>query len=104
MSKNDFVGKVFGEILCGSIGFSSVGSIQINPKDYVNANQQAILVIEQSENKQSQKFYRTKTGKCYHKGNCSCLKKFKIKVSQEEIEEAELNSCQKVVDREFPLL
>lgn len=47
----------------------------------------------EEDKKQSNKLYRTKTGKCFHKGNCKCLKKSKIKVSREEIKEADLKPC-----------
>lgn len=53
--------------------------------------------VNQSEveenKKQSNKLYRTKTGKCFHKENCKCLKKSKIKVNREEIKEANLKPC-----------
>ena len=47
----------------------------------------------EEDKKQSNKLYRTKTGKCFHKENCKCLKKSKIKVNREEIKEANLKPC-----------
>ncbi len=49
--------------------------------------------IEQQ--KRSETAYVTKSGKCYHKGNCSCLKKSKIAMSKDDAVKNHYYECSK---------
>ena len=93
-TKRNLVSGVVGGILCGVIGLTSF-SVGASEAKNINDNQVSSRVTVSENEKQSEGFYRTKTGKCYHKENCKCLRNSKIKVSQEEIKEAELKSCSK---------
>lgn len=52
--------------------------------------------------KKSSKFYKTKTGKCFHKLNCQYLKHSKIEVSKKEIKALKLKSCSKCLKNYNP--
>lgn len=98
-TQRNLIRKVISGVLGGVICLTTFGGLAVEVKG-VN-NNQVVSNAEIAENKkQSEQFYRTKTGKCYRKGNCSCLKKSKIKVTQEEIKEAELKPCKKCFKRE----
>ena len=97
--RNLFI-RVMGGILGIVIGLTS---FDVNASEITNLNsddKSSVILISEKESKQ---FYRTKTGKCYHKGNCKYLKKSKIKIDHEEIEEAGLKSCYKCSDKKEPL-
>ena len=93
-TKRKLVSKIVGGILCGVIGLTSFGGLSAEATDVSNKQATSSITVSEKE-KQSEQLYRTKTGKCYHKGNCACLKKSKIKVNQEEIKEADLKPCSK---------
>ena len=39
--------------------------------------------------------YTTRTGECYHRGSCSCLKKSKIRTTRGEAEKSGYRACSK---------
>lgn len=92
--KKSFVGRVGGVFLSAVFGLMSFGGLAVQAKG-VQDSQITSSVSEIENEKKSEQYYKTKTGKCYHKGSCSCLKKSKIEVSKEEIEKADLKPCSK---------
>ena len=101
--KKSFVGRVVGGVLSGIIWLMPSGGLALDNQNVIDSQipsssvsvKQNVNQDKKQDEKQSEQLYRTKTGKCYHKSNCSCLRNSKIKVSQEEIEEANLRSCSK---------
>lgn len=92
-----YVDKLVSAILGGVIGFTSFGifSHQTKNNNHIKSNV-AVLAVNKSENEEnSEQYYRTKTGKCYHKAKCSCLCKSKILLNDGEIEEFDLKPCSK---------
>ncbi len=94
IKKRNFAKRVAGVILCRVISLILLGGYTIEVKSIDNS--QIVNSVSVSENKKtSEQLYRTKTGKCYHKEGCQYLKKSKIKINEEEIKEADLESCSK---------
>ena len=93
-TKRNLISRVVGGILCGVIGLTSFSAGSSEAKN-TNDNQVSSSVTVSEKEKQSEQLYRTKTGKCYHKGNCKCLKNSKVNIHQEEIKEADLKQCSK---------
>ena len=93
-NKRNFMSRIIGVCLSGIIGLMSFGGLAVEAKN--NNSSQIETSVSASENeKKSEQYYRTKTGKCYHKEGCSHLKKSKIEVDNDEIEKAELRPCSK---------
>lgn len=92
--KRSLVSGVVSGVLGGVIGLTTFGGIKVEAKDLDNGQVTNSVAVLESE-KQSEHFYKTKTGKCYHKEGCSCLSKSKIEVNNEEIEKADLKPCSK---------
>lgn len=124
ISKKRTVVKVFACILCIGIGtlsgiIPSIGAENVSDIEQINTfspknSQKADNEVQRDNGltksskcdsckrahtpqikHHSQQFYRKKTGKCYHKNGCPYLKHSKIKVSQNEICDAELKPCSK---------
>lgn len=52
--------------------------------------------VETGKNeKKSKTVYITKTGKCYHKQGCHCLKRSKIEVSKDQAKKSNYKKCSK---------
>lgn len=66
-----------------------------------NVNQEVIAEAQKfddnnvQEKKKSETVYITQNGKCYHKENCSCLKKSKIAISKDDAEKSNYTNCSK---------
>ena len=92
--KRKLINRVAGVVLSGIIGLTVFSGVSVRAEE--TKGKQIESSISTSENeKKSEQYYKTKTGKCYHKGSCGCLKKSKIEVSKEEIEKADLKPCSK---------
>ena len=83
--------SVFGGLLC-LMSFNSLVFPKVKSAD---SKQSQIIEATIETDKKTDQYYKTKTGKCYHKENCSCLSKSKIKVSEKGIKEEELKPCKK---------
>lgn len=67
-----------------------------NDKDLLCENSKPAVCEHEIENEeQSETVYVTKTGKCYHKKDCICLKKSKIEISKDQAENNEYVECSK---------
>lgn len=65
-------------------------------EDLLCKNDKSLVCDSQIEtDKKSETVYITKTGKCYHKQECCCLKKSKIEVSKEQAKKNEYKECSK---------
>lgn len=96
--KRNLVGKFGGAFLSGIIGLMSFSAVAVKADSYDNSQTKNSTSVSENE-KKSEQYYRTRTGKCYHKSNCPCLKKSKIKVTDEEIKEADLRPCSRCFKR-----
>ena len=93
-SKKRLLGKIFVCLLCCGIGLSS--SVNYSPSAESTRNYDLNSSTENCKNDtKSEPLYRTKTGKCYRKAGCPCLKHSKIEVSKGEIKQADLKPCSK---------
>lgn len=90
--KGNFMSRAFGLVLSGVIGLISFSGLAVEAKS--NENIQTKSSVSEVE-KKSDQYFRTKTGKCYHRDSCSCLRKSKIEVTKEEIKEANLRPCKR---------
>ena len=93
-NKRNFMSRIIGVCLSGVIGFMPFGRSVIEAKSN-NYNQVETSVSASENEKKSEQYYRTKTGKCYHKESCYCLRKSKIEISNKEIEKTNLRPCSK---------
>ena len=92
--KRNLVNRVVGVVLGGVIGLISFSSLTVQAKGKNDAEEKVSAVVVETE-KKSEKYYKTKTGKCYHKEGCSCLKNSKIEINKQEIENEDLKPCKK---------
>lgn len=115
--KKNYVKRVASVVLSGVIGLVSFGVQAVESKDIrdnkisgnvaisdvnyqtesenTNINQVSDTVEVSKNQEKSEQLYRTKTGKCYHKEDCKCLKDSKIEVSEQEVKESGLKPCSK---------
>lgn len=109
--KKSYVKRVASVVLSGVIGLMSFGVQAVESKDIRDNKISGNVAISdvnyqtESENtninqvsknqEKSEQLYRTKTGKCYHKEGCKCLKDSKIEVSEQEVKESDLKPCLK---------
>lgn len=91
---NSLVKRVGGIFLSGLIGLASLSVGAVKVENTNNSQELSCVTVSENE-KKSEQYYKTKTGKCYHKGTCSCLKKSKIEISKEEIKKEDLKPCSK---------
>ena len=67
-----------------------------NDKDLLCEDNKSVVCEREIENEeQSETVYITKTGKCYHKKDCACLKKSKIEISKDQAKNNEYVECSK---------
>ncbi len=92
--KRSLVCRIGGIFLSGIIGLMSFSAVAVKADSYDNNQAKNSTSVSESE-KKSEQYYRTRTGKCYHKGNCPCLKKSKVEVGKEEIKDKNLKQCSK---------
>ena len=92
--KRKFISRVAGVVLGGVIGLTFFSGLSVGAEEAKNQQIENSVSVSENE-KKSEQYYRTKTGKCYHKGNCKCLKKSKVEVTETEIKEADLRPCSK---------
>lgn len=74
------------------MGITLFDELTYGEKDMVSNKKICSKFLLDSE-KEYCKFYRTKTGKCYHKEGCACLKNSKISVTIKEIKKLDLRYC-----------
>ncbi len=92
--KRKLISRVAGVVLGGVIGLTFFSGLSVGAEEVKNKQIENSVSVSENE-KKAEQYYRTRTGKCYHKENCSCLKKSKIKVGAEEIKKANLRPCSK---------
>lgn len=92
--KRKFINRMAGVVLSGIIGLTFLGSLTVRAEEAKNKQIENSVSVSEN-NKKAVQYYRTKSGKCYHKDNCKCLKKSKVKVTEKELKEADLRPCSK---------
>lgn len=109
--KKSYVNRVASVVLSGVIGLMSFGvraagskdirgnkisgNVAISDVNYQMESENANINQVSKNQEKSEQLYRTKTGKCYHKEDCKCLKDSKIEVSEQEVKESNLKPCPK---------
>lgn len=92
--KKELIDRVAGVVLSGIIGLTVFSGLSVRAGEVKNKQIENSVSVSENKKKAVQ-YYRTKSGKCYHKENCKCLKKSKVKVTEREIKEADLRPCSK---------
>ena len=92
--KIKFLNRLTGLVIGGVIGLISFSGLAVQAKGNSDKQEETSIVTIETE-KKSEKYYKTKTGKCYHKEGCSCLKNSKVEINEKEIEETNLRPCKK---------